>query len=174
MSFNYFANPRAFAYLADEGLACHFCKATQDCLDGCNLFGQENIEAVCFDCMAAGKLIDLDISTNQIDEAALDPGNDLEGVANEITYCTPSVPTWQDCFWPVKNGKPYRFIKIASKLDYDSKEQFVATLFCCDQDPELWEMLPDLKIENMEVGQYDISFYLFEDSGDKLTIWDAN
>ena len=174
MSFKYFANPRAFAYLADEGQACHFCKATADCLAGANLFGQEDIDAVCFDCMAAGKLIELDISANDINESDLDSALNSEAVSNEITYCTPSFPTWQDSQWPVKNGKPYRFIKIASKLDYDSKEHFVATLFDCDQDPELWDMLPDHKIENMKEGQYDISFYLFEDSGEKLTTWDAN
>jgi hypothetical protein len=42
-------------------------------------------------------------------------------------------------------------------------------------DPEgLWDMLADHKIENMKQGQYDVSFYLFEFEGDKLTTWDAN
>ena len=104
----------------------------------------------------------------------VDSAFDPEAVSNEITYCTPSIPTWQDSYWLVKNGKPYKFIKIASRLDYDSKEHFVATLFDCDSDPELWDMLPGHKIEKMKDGQYDISFYLFEQSGDKITIWDAN
>jgi uncharacterized protein CbrC (UPF0167 family) len=174
MNFKYFADPKAFAYVAEAGEACHFCKATQDCLAGGNLFGQEDIAAVCFSCMAAGKLIALDISANQIDESALDSALDPEAVSNEITYCTPSLPTWQDAYWPAKNGKPYKFIKIASRSDYESKEHFASTLFDCEQDPELWEMLPDCKIENMKDGQFDISFYLFKDAGDKLTIWDAN
>ena len=106
MSFNYFANPRAFAYLADKGKACHFCKTNEDCLDGANLFGLEDIVAVCFDCMAAGKLIELDISANVINESALDSELNTVAVSNEITYCTPSLPTWQDSHWPVKNGKP--------------------------------------------------------------------
>jgi len=124
--------------------------------------------------MAEGKLIELDITANEINEAALATDVDPEGVSNEITYCTPALPTWQDSFWPVKDGKPYKFIKIASQLDYDSKEQFVKTLFDCEPDADLWDMLPDKKIENMKDGQYDVSFYLFEDSGDYLTIWDAN
>ena len=74
----------------------------------------------------------------------------------------------------MKNGKPYRFIRIASKLDYAGSEEFVASLFDCERDSELWRILPDCKITNMKEGQYDVSFYLFELNGDKLTIWDAN
>ena len=153
----------------DEKSICHFCKEEKTCLDGGNLFGFEEIEAVCFECVKNGKLMDLDISCNDIDSSTLSPE-----VVNEIVYCTPSLPTWQDCSWPVKNGTPGTFIKIASKLDYDSKEQFVNSLYDCEKDPDLWEMLPGIKITNMKEGQYDISFYLFEVNGEKLTIWDAN
>lgn len=176
MSFKYFKNPIAFAYMAEKGVACHFCGATSDCLDGTHFFGQEDIGAICFTCMKTGRLIELDISTNEIDEFSLDSRiEDSDQVANEITYCTPSVPTWQDSSWPVKNGRPYKFIKIASKLDYESKAQFLSSLFEKSEDPEwLWNMLPDHKIENMEEGQYDISFYLYELKGDIITTWDAN
>jgi hypothetical protein len=44
-----------------------------------------------------------------------------------------------------------------------------------DEDPEwLWGMLPDREIRNMTEGQYNVSFYLFELDGEKLTTWDAN
>lgn len=176
MNFKYFENPRAFAYMAKSGHACHFCKATDNCLDGAHFFGQDEIDAICFSCMQAGRLIELDISVNEIDVSALDPSLvDIEQVSNEITYCTPSVPTWQDSFWPIKNGRPYRFIKIASKLDYESKEQFIDSLFENSNDPEwLWSMMPDHKISNIKEGQYDLSCYLFELEGDKLTTWDAS
>jgi len=176
MSFKYFENPAAFAYMAEDGQACHFCEATGDCLDGAHFFGQEDIDAICFKCMQAGRLVDLDISANDIDASALDSSLvDSDQVSNEITYCTPSVPTWQDSSWPIRNGRPYRFIKIASKRDYKSKEQFLGSLMEKNDDPEwLWSVLPDHKVENMKEGQYDISFYLFELKGDKLTTWDAN
>jgi uncharacterized protein CbrC (UPF0167 family) len=176
MIFEYFENPRDFAYMAESGHTCHFCKATDNCLDGAHFFGQDEIDAICFSCMQAGCLIDLDISTNEIDISALDPNLvHIEQVSNEIIYCTPSVPTWQGSFWPIKNGRPYRFIKIASKLDYESKKQFIDSLFENSNDPEwLWSILPDHKISNIKEGQYDLSCYLFEFEGDKLTTWDAS
>lgn len=126
--------------------------------------------------MKAGRLVDLDISANEISPSALDPTLlDVGQVSREIIYCTPSLPTWQDCSWPVKNGKPYRFMKIAAKLDYDSQSQFTTSLLSKSDDPEwLWDMLPDHKVENMKDGQYDVSCYLFELEGKKLTIWDAS
>ena len=174
MHFEYFADPEAFTFLTDEPVDCHFCATRAFCIDGGHLHGIEQIDAVCLDCLAAGRLIDLDISTNQIAPNQIQPDSEREEVSNEITYRTPLVPTWQDFFWPVKNGVPFKFIKIASKLDYDSREQFLASLFDCEPDPDLWDMLPDHRITNVKEGQYDISFYLFEHSGDKLTIWDAN
>jgi uncharacterized protein CbrC (UPF0167 family) len=174
MHFEYFADPEAFTFLTDEPVDCHFCATRAFCIDGGHLHGIEQIDAVCLDCLAAGRLIDLDISTNQIAPNQIQPDSEREEVSNEIMYRTPLVPTWQDFFWPVKNGVPFKFIKIASKLDYDSREQFLASLFDCEPDPDLWDMLPDHRITNVKEGQYDISFYLFEHSGDKLTIWDAN
>jgi uncharacterized protein CbrC (UPF0167 family) len=176
MNFRYFDNPSAFAYMAEKGQSCHFCGAADNCLDGEHLSGLETINAVCFACMQAGRLIDLDVSANEINASDLDPKiGDVDQITNEITYCTPSVPTWQDSFWPIKNGRPYRFVKIASRVDYESKEQFLGSILENADDPEwLWDMLPDHKITNIKEGQYDISFYLFEFEGDKLTTWDAN
>jgi hypothetical protein len=107
--------------------------------------------------MQAGRLIALDIS-------ALDPRLvDIEQVTNGIAYCMPSVPTWQDSFWPIKNGRPYRFIKIASKLDNESKKQFIDSLFENSNDPEwLWSILPDQNIANIKKDQYDPSCHMFE------------
>jgi hypothetical protein len=126
--------------------------------------------------MQAGRLVDLEVSANEIDASGLDPRVvDVEGAAREITYCTPSVPTWQDSFWPIKNGRPYRFVKIASKVDYESKEHFLGSLLENSDDPEwLWDMLPNHRIGTIKEGQYDVSFYLFEHGADKLTTWDAN
>src|SRR6478735_34647 len=126
MDFTYFADPIAFAYIAEPDAECHFCKSSGECLDGDNLAGLETITAVCLSCLKAGRLLELDISTNQILTSALDPKlGDLESISNEIVYSTPSLPTWQDSFWPIKNGRPYRFIKIASKRDYVDRKSVV-------------------------------------------------
>lgn len=177
MDFAYFADPANFAYMAKPDAECHICKSSGDCLDGGNLSGLKTIAAVCFPCLKAGRLVELDISTNEILQSALDPNlGDPVSISKEIVYCTPSLPTWQDSFWPIKNGRPNRFLKIASKRDYASKEEFLDSLHDCDDDdPDwLWDTLPDHAIRNMKEGQYDMSFYLFEFEGDKLTFWDAN
>ncbi len=178
MTFTYFENPGDFAYMADGGQVCHFCQVAANCLDGSHFFGAKEIGAVCFSCMQKGCLIELDISANEIDVSLLNPSLiDVNKVANEIRYCTPSVPTWQESFWPIKHGRPYKFIKIASKIDYESKEHFIKSLYDNDNDndPEwLWEMLPGHRIANLQEGQYDLSCYLYDLDGDILTTWDAN
>lgn len=177
MPFTYFADPLAFAFMAEPDTECHFCRSTEDCLDGYCLRGVETVEAVCFSCLRDGRLMDLEIAANEIDRAALDPGKcDPPAVADEITYRTPPLPTWQDGLWPVKGGRACRFLKIASRQDYASKEEFLGSLHeCGDHDAgELWDLLPEHQINHLKDGQYDISFYLFDDDGTKLTVWDAN
>lgn len=49
-------------FMADEGAKCEFISSSKNCLDGANLYGIEDIEAVCLKCMQEGKLIDLDNS----------------------------------------------------------------------------------------------------------------
>lgn len=100
--------------------------------------------------------------------------DDATLISNTITYMTPSIPAWQDISWPVKNGVPYKFMKIASKLDYQDKSEDVSSLYDSDMHLDLWEMLPGHKISNMKDWRYDVSFYLFENDGDKFTLWDAN
>lgn len=177
MTFTYFADPLAFAFMAEPGTECHFCRSTEDCLDGYCLRGVETVEAVCFSCLRDGRLVDLEIAANEIDPAALDPEKcDPQAVADEIIYRTPPLPTWQDDLWPVKGGRACRFVKIASRQDYVSEEEFLGSLHDCDNDDagELWIQLPDHPIHNLKQGQCDISFYLFDDDGAKLTVWDAN
>ncbi|RYD43137.1 MAG: hypothetical protein EOP85_10480 [Verrucomicrobiaceae bacterium] len=177
MSFTYFADPLAFAFMAEPDTECYFCRSTEGCLDGYCLKGVETVEAVCLSCLREGRLKDLEIAANEINHAALDPGKcDPQEVADEITYRTPSLPTWQDGWWPVKGGRACRFVKIASKQDYLSKEEFLGSLHDCENDDmeELWGRLPEHAIRNLKEGQDDVSFYLFDDDGVKVTVWDAN
>lgn len=177
MTFTYFADPLAFAFMAEPGTECHFCRSTEDCLDGYCLRGVETVEAVCLSCLQDGRLMDLEIAANEIDPTALDPETcDPQAVAHEIIYRTPPLPTWQDSLWPVKGGRACRFLKIASKQDYVSKDEFRGSLHDSDNGDaeELWVRLPEHPIHHLKEGQYDISFYLFDDDGAKLTVWDAN
>ncbi|MEO0795595.1 MAG: CbrC family protein [Verrucomicrobiota bacterium] len=182
--FTYFADPKNFAYMHEGTPKCNFCGQEKECLDGDHFFGEEKIEAICFKCMKEGMLEELDISGNDCYVGALS-GTEEENkrTSREITYCTPKLPTWQDAEWPIKNGKAYKFLKIASKTDYirndnesEGKAMFIQSLHDNENDDFdwLWSMLPDQPVTNMKEGQYDLSFYLFTLNGELLTIWDCN
>ena len=180
--FPYFADPVNFAYLRDDNAPCHFCGATSHRLNGDNLYGTEAIDAVCFGCVEKGALIDLDISTNDVDvdvvRAAIDDNAAVESLTNTIIYRTPGLPTWQDCWWPFLDGDFATFLKIAAKPDFTNQRQFVDSVLAddsADTDPEwLWTMLPDHPVSTIKEGQYDISVYLFRRDNRMVTIWDAN
>ncbi len=183
-NFPYFADAQNFAYLTDDAVACHFCGEERVCLDGSHFYGEEEIEAICTECMKKGRLKELGIVVNDIDPSELaGPEEEVKAIVEEISYRTPKVPTWQDSMWPVRNGKAYRFLKIASKLDYtegrseaEAKTVFIESLHdnLNDDVDWLWTMLPEHPIRNIKEGQYNLSFYLFESDGVPLTTWDAN
>ena len=119
--FPYFADAQNFAYMTEGVVRCHFCGEERSCLDGGHFYGEGEIEAVCTACMKKGRLKELGIVVNDIDTHELaGTKEEVIAISEEIAYRTPQVPTWQDSTWPVRNGKAYRFIKIASKLDYTS------------------------------------------------------
>jgi len=181
MAFQYFADPENFAFLRDDDSPCAYCGSTGLRLDGGNLYGTSQIEAVCFACIERGALIEDDISTNsvninQVREAL---GRDTaEELTNTIIYRTPKLPTWQDAFWPFVDGDFAVFLKIASKTDFVDQTQFAESILpdgVSVPNPEWqWQMLPDHPINNLKDGQYDNSVYLFRRNDRLLTIWDAN
>ena len=182
--FLYFADAQNFAYMTQGVVACHFCGKDRACLDAGHFYGEEEIKAVCTECMKKGRLKDLDIAVNDIDTSGLaGTKEEVRAIAEEIVHRTPKVPTWQASMWPVRDGKAYRFIKIASKLDYtrgaseeEGKKIFSKSLRydTIDDIDWLWSNLPEHPIRNIEEGQYDVSCYLFESDGVLLTTWDAN
>jgi len=129
----------------------------------------QSIDYVCFDCLANGKLKELEIEPN----LNYDDGSEASEI---ITYKTPALPTWQDTAWPYINGEFPVFEKIADKNDFDGKNDFLES-FIGDQEKSeiewLWEVLPDRKIKNYKDGG-DISVYLFTLNGKKYWVWDAN
>lgn len=181
MTFPYFSDPENFAYVRNDSAPCAFCSSTANRLDGGLLYGDVDLDAVCFDCVRRGALIERDISTNSVnlDEVREALGDDAaETLTNIIVYCTPKLPSWQDTFWPFVDGDFATFVKIASKIDFADKHQFAESIIpdgISEPDPVWqWEMLPDHAITNIKEGQYDITTYLFRRDDRILTIWDAS
>jgi len=80
--------------------------------------------------------------------------------------------------WPIHNGDFCRFIKIASRTDFENPADLSTSIhpnydFGHEED-ELWEMLESKPIRNIDEAQNDISFYLFEADNEKVVTWDAS
>jgi uncharacterized protein CbrC (UPF0167 family) len=180
--FRYFQDPLNFAYIREDNAPCHFCGSTESRIDGSHCRGETSIDSVCFNCLRDGKLIDLDLTTNDLDFSRLNSyilnEEERDELSNQIVYCTPPLPTWQDTWWPFVDGDFCKFIKIASKMDFRNQDEFIDTLY--DEykgtnDPdELWSFLPDKEIRNLSDGQYDVTVYLFHRDKRRVTTWDAS
>jgi len=172
MNFKYFKDPMNFSYISDKPVACSICNEIKICFDAGGYIGVEEIDYICEDCLASGKLIDLDIESNLV--YAID-SSDEESLT--IAYKTPAFPTWQDTAWPVVNGQYPLFERIASKEDFKDKQEFVDSFIEDEQSKSeigwLWDMLPDKKLNNYEEAG-GITVYLFSLDNRKYWIWDAN
>jgi len=171
MKFEYFRDPDNFAYKIDEPIECSICHKVGLWFDAGGFYGVNKIECICDECLLAGKLIDLGIETNEAYQGS-DEDREI------INYKTPALPTWQDREWLFVNDEGCIFECVASKADYDSKDEFVASFLPEDSDNTdfdwLWDMLTDKKIANHKAGNFNVSVYLFTLNGKKYSTWDAS
>ena len=172
IEFRYFRYPRHFALRTEDAKPCSICKNEGIWLDGCGFYGSATIECICDTCLSEGKLQALNIETNEA----------FYGTAEqqtEIIFRTPALPTWQDRNWPFRDGDYCVFEKIASKLDFADKAEFISSFSDEDQQnsdlSDIWERyLSDKRITSIRDGNYDISIYLFTRNGRKHCTWDAS
>jgi len=181
IDFPYFADPERFAYMVKGIAVCGVCGSREECFDTAGCYGSGSIEGVCPGCLKDGKLIELDVCTNEVGGALhekLRSDLDAESHSNIIAYCTPHLPTWQGMEWPIRNGDFCKFVKIASQPDFTNKEELFAAIpedYYFGRDAgEFWDMLPESQITNLENGNYDTSFYLFTTGSEKVVLWDCN
>lgn len=171
MKFKYFRDPDNFAFKVDEALACSICGRKGIWFDAGGFFGENEIDCICDKCLVDGRLENLGIETNEV-------SGGYGEEARTIIYKTPALPTWQDRSWPYINGEYCVFERVASKADFESKQEFMGTFFAQDSESSdldwLWEMLPESRISNHFEGSLNISVYLFTCQGQKLCIWDAS
>ena len=171
MKFKYFRDPDNFAFRVDQNSNCSICGSEGLWFDASVFYGVNEIECICDDCLAEGKLEVLEIETNEAFEGA-------EEERKVIIYKTPALPTWQDRLWPYINGQFCIFERMASKADFENKEEYINSFSSKDKENSdldwLWEILPEKRINNHQDGNYDVSVYLFTCNGQKFCTWDAN
>lgn len=134
-------------------------------------YGVNEIDCICEDCLSGGKLKELELVTNQAFEGSIE---EIEG----IIYRTPPLPTWQDKKWPFINGQYCVFEKLASKADFDSKEEFYQSFTTTEKEDTdlqwLWDTLTDKIVTNLQDGNFDVLIYLFTNNGKKYCTSDAS
>lgn len=174
--FEFFADPLNFTYLADTDTVCDFCQSSSICFDAQGYYGRAGVKAVCSSCLQQGRLETVGVTAN-VARALDDVAVSLD-LVRSIEHCTPMLPTWQGSMWPCIQGKPARFLKIASRHDFASPGELLASIpeneRLGQQASELWDMLPSRLFTYLADGNYDVSFYFFLAHTTKLCLWDAN
>lgn len=201
MNFKYFDQPRLYASYTDHETACEICGRVTKCFDATLFFGTADLQVICEQCLADGKLTDLDVYTCEGDIEELEnqlrhinpslPEETIQSLAKEKTMelekTTPHLITWQDWPWPAAEGDYCRFIGYGSKNFYQKESIGSAQRFFEDtlyhyvkdiKDPEeLWELMNEEDIPTYDdSANYPTLFYVFRslESGKVITVWDTN
>jgi uncharacterized protein CbrC (UPF0167 family) len=166
--------------MCEGDVECSICHAQCQCFDGSGFFGSGSVQAVCPDCLSCGRLIEMDIETNEVNDRRAEAvlGQSWNDIVNVVCHMTPALPTWQDNEWPLGKDDLCVFVKIADRHDFTDKDELIRSipddLRFGHSSADFWGMLPDKKITSIADGNYDVSFYLFDDNGSKVVTWDCN
>lgn len=200
MAYKYFKYPARYAVFTEAAQPCDICKKEEVCLDATSFFGEKEIEAVCENCLRAGRLkeigsctidADVEILVSQLqtlhpDWAWEDILKDAKIKTDELEICTPPVVSWQDWKYPAADGDYCQFIGFAGKSDFeklapngDGKAFFASTLydtFAEDTDVDaIWNAMTENKIKTVaQSNNYFLLVYLFKSvsTDTYISLWD--
>lgn len=196
--FRYFEHHHQFSTYREDPDQCDLCGRSGPGYDG-PFYGLLDIDFVCEECLAVGRLAAIDIATNQGDVAALrdqlrilhpqSGDGERDQLARdrtaELEHQTPHLVTWQDFFWPAHCGDYCRFIKEVgqpelARLSPDGDgPAFLAThasdITDIDHAREVWA---DVRLDTPLDGHlaYPLSVYLFRclTCGEYVLLWDCD
>lgn len=128
--FRYFRRAHLFSDYTVIPQTCDLCGHVRPGYTG-GFYGTREVKFLCEECLAAGRLAEIDAKTNQGDEVALleqlrekHPELDeakIEALARkrteELIYRTPCPLTWQDFSWPTHCGDYCCFVKEVGKSE---------------------------------------------------------
>lgn len=197
-TFRYFAHPHQFSTYREEPAQCELCGHSGPGYAG-PFYGPRDLDFICEECLAIGRLVDIGVSTNQGDNAALraqlrevqprlrDEEHEqlVRGRTVELEYQTPHLVTWQDFFWPAHCGDYCHFIKEVGQPelallapDGDGPSFLVAhapDIADMAHAMEVWEgVRPDVPLDGRVA--YSIGIYLFQclNCGECVLLWDCD
>ena len=201
--FTYFENPLKFSPLRDGLTNCDICEREKICFDASLFYGEEQITAICPECLADGKLTDMDIFTCEGDVEELrsqlkdihpawsdkEIGDEVARKTTVLEKTTPHLVTWQDWEWPCADGDYCKFIGYGSKDLYaslapgtDGEQLFKNSFYDIGLEEDHIESfrdgtLPEEAINDYEEStDFDTLFYVFKSlhSDTIVTVWDAS
>src|SRR6187549_3276785 len=178
MTFTYFENPLKYSPISEGLVNCSICRKEKICFDATLFYGEDQIEAICDECLAGGKLGDKDIFTAQGDIEELHTQlkdihpdwseEKLEEDASKKTFAlektTPHLVTWQDWEWPCADGDYCKFIGYGSKALYaslapgtDGEQLFSNSFYYTVDDDEDTESFWEELLPSHEINDYEES-----------------
>ena len=203
INFKYFESPGNFGHFLDEETACEICGHHTKCFDGSAFIGENDIDAICQDCLANGKVLEYDVVTCQGDTTELRTqlqvlhrgasAGEIDDMVKEKTTgletTTPPLITWQDWEWPCADGDYCLFIGYGSKQLYNELsgnkqgfDLFADSIYYSQEDDTdteaLWdESMSSKRINNnADAEKLSVLFYVFKSlhSNKIVTIWDMD
>ncbi len=200
MAYKYFKYPARYAVFQDEDHACTICKQTKTCLETTPFYSEDDIDAICEDCLKGGRLSEIGACANDADVEqlfdqleALFPDKKIEELlkeakakTDEIELRTPPLVSWQEWKFPAIDGDYCQFVCFASKQDYnklaadgDGKklltESIIEELHEFTDVDAIWRTLPDKQIKTVALSNnFPMLVYLFKSlhSEKYVTVWD--
>jgi uncharacterized protein len=196
--FRYFRDPHTFSTYSGDSERCDLCGQIRPGYDG-PFYGPQDVDRVCEQCLATGRLLDIEGSANEGDAARvreqlaqLHPdlaADQVDALAQartvEVETRTPHLVTWQSFFWPVHCGDYCCFLREAGKPDLrklapdrNGRAFLRAHLYNEDEDTGieyLWEQLrPDSPTSQGE--SYTVGVYLFQclHCQEYVILWDSD
>jgi len=197
--FRYFRQPHAFSIYVEEAKTCDGCGVLKAGYGG-PFYGRGGVQFVCEECLAAGRLAELQAFTCEGDIKALreqlrelHPELDDNGIKSlvqeritELEYGTPHIVTWQGFRWPAHCGDFCCLMKEAGKPDLnelepdgDGRAFFGAHLYgrLRERTPvdDVWQSIRADSPKDNSIA-YHVGVYLFRclHCGEHVILWDAN
>ena len=200
MPYKYFKYPSRYAVLTDEAVSCEICKETKICLDATAFYSEDEHEAVCEDCLKAGRLTEINAFTNDGDveqlfdqlKALLPESShellllDAKDKTTELELQTPPLVSWQDWQFPALDGDYAQFLSFAShqdlnKLAEDGDGRAFLEKYLLEELQEhtdfdrLWKAIPEKRIKNVAASNnFPVLAYIFKSchSSNYVIVWD--